>query len=305
MSQRSLIWLGILLALGAHTGRGVFPVLARYLQVVRGLPTFSFMALVSIPLVFILIVQLADGKSAKQLLTRAMWLLALMAIMRTATGNLAARFTIASFVQLFTLMTPFIVVLLNGLFFKEKLPKFTVWAITLCSVGAVLMLSKDLTQSGLSFQFSSSDILGIGFAIASAVFTALYLLTVRNAVKYSELPPALILNFQVTAIFLATTITSIFLREPLEPWMNLSLVDWGVVFLYFLIVVFGSNALLILALKYVSAPVVSSMMAWRLVVTVAIAFLVLGERLESVSQILGALLVVATVTWYLWQQREI
>lgn len=304
MNRNNLVWIGILLALAAHTGRGVFPVLSRYLQTIKELPTFTFMAVVSIPFSIVFIFQLFQGKYSRQLLTRAIWMMVLAAIMRTFFGNLGARFTLASFVQLFALMTPFIVVFLNGVFFKEKLPKFTIWATGLCTVGAILMLSNDLTQQGLSFQFTSSDILGIIFAIIAAISTALYLLSVRNAVKYGDLSPIFILSFQTIFIGGIALIISLFLGESLEPWRKLSLSDWGVVAIFSLIVVIGSNALQILALKFVSAPAVSSMMAWRLVVTLILGYFILGERLESVTQIIGAIVVAATVTWYLWQQRK-
>jgi len=298
------MWIGILLAIGAHTGRGVFPVLSRYLQTVTELPTFMFMAVVGIPFSIVFIVQLFQGKYSRQLLTRAMWMMVIAAIMRTFFGNLGARFTLASFVQLFALMTPFIVVFLNGIFFKEKLPKFTIWATVLCTVGAVLMLSSDLTNQGLSFQFTSGDILGIVFAIIAAIATALYLLSVRQAVRYNNLSPVLILSFQTIAISSIALICSLIVGESLEPWRRLSLADWGIIAIFSLIVVIGSNALQILALKFVSAPVVTSMMAWRLVVTLILGYLILGERLESVTQIVGAVLVALTVTWYLWQQRK-
>lgn len=305
MNRNNLIWIGILLALGAHTGRGIFPVLSRYLQTVKELPTFMFMAVVGIPFSIVFIVQLFQGKYSKQLLTRAMWMMVTAAIMRTFFGNLGARFTLASFVQLFAIMTPFIVVFLNGLFFKEKLPKYTIWATVLCTIGAVLMLSSDLTQQGLSFKFTSSDILGISFAIIAAIATALYLLSVRNAVKYSDLSPVLILSSQTIAISTIALVCSLLIGESLEPWRNLSLTDWGIIAVFSLIVVIGSNALQILALKFVSAPAVSSMMAWRLVVTLILGYFILGETLESVSQIIGAILVAATVTWYLWMQRSL
>ena len=304
MNSKNLVWFGIILALAAHTGRGIFPVLARYLQTIKELPTFSFMAIVSVPLLIVFIIQVIEGKVNRQLLARAMWMMALAAVARTFFGNLAARFISASIVQLFALMTPFIVVFLNGIFFKEKLPKFTIWATGLCTIGAVLMLSKDLTQSGLSFQFTSADLLGIVFAIGGAVSTALYLLSVRNAVSYSNFPPMLILGFQTIFIFAIALSTSLLIGESLEPWRNLTLADWGVVAIFSVVVVIGSNALQIFALKYVSAPVVSSMMAWRLVVTVVLAYFILGERLETITQIIGAILVAGTVSWYLWLQRK-
>ncbi len=308
MNRNNLIWIGILLALGAHTGRGVFPVLSRYLQTIKELPVFGFMALVSVPIIIIFVFQLMAGQGSRRLVrqlgARAMWMMVLAAVMRTFFGNLAARYTLASFVQLFALMTPFIVVFLNGIFFKEELPKFTIWATGLCTIGAILMLSKDLTQGGLSFQFSSTDIIGIVFAILGAIATALYLLSVRNAVKYSELSPMIMLGYQTAVIGVIALAVSLVLGESIEPWKQLTSFDWAVVAIFAFVVVFGSTILQIFSLKYVSAPVVTSMMAWRLVITLLLGYLILGEKLESTTQIAGAVLVALTVTWYLWQQRK-
>jgi drug/metabolite transporter (DMT)-like permease len=44
------------------------------------------------------------------------------------------------------------------------------------------------------------------------------------------------------------------------------------------------------------------MMAWRLVSALFFAALLLGERLSSWIQLLGAVVVLVTITWYLWQQ---
>jgi len=45
------------------------------------------------------------------------------------------------------------------------------------------------------------------------------------------------------------------------------------------------------------------MMAWRLISAIVFGALLLGERLTSFWQITGAVIVLLTITWYLWQQR--
>jgi len=45
-------------------------------------------------------------------------------------------------------------------------------------------------------------------------------------------------------------------------------------------------------------------MAWRLVSALLFASLLLGERLSSWVQVLGAVIVLVTITWYLWQQGD-
>jgi drug/metabolite transporter (DMT)-like permease len=52
------------------------------------------------------------------------------------------------------------------------------------------------------------------------------------------------------------------------------------------------------------APLVSSVMAWRLIATLALAAILLGERLDSWWQALGAVVVLITITGYLWRQAR-
>jgi hypothetical protein len=46
------------------------------------------------------------------------------------------------------------------------------------------------------------------------------------------------------------------------------------------------------------------MMAWRLISTLLLAAFLLGEQLTSLWQGLGALIVLATITGYLWRQSK-
>ena len=65
----------------------------------------------------------------------------------------------------------------------------------------------------------------------------------------------------------------------------------------------GANLGQIGALRHLGAPLVSSLLGWRLVSALIIAGVLLGERLTSLWQVMGALIVLVTITWYLWQQR--
>ena len=61
----------------------------------------------------------------------------------------------------------------------------------------------------------------------------------------------------------------------------------------------------ITALSRLRAAFYSSLSAWRLVVALVGAALLLGERLTSAWQVFGALVVVVTVTLYLRQRVEL
>ena len=48
----------------------------------------------------------------------------------------------------------------------------------------------------------------------------------------------------------------------------------------------------------------SSIMAWRLVSALILGNIVLGERLQTVWQVVGAIIVLVTITWYLSRQAK-
>jgi drug/metabolite transporter (DMT)-like permease len=70
-------------------------------------------------------------------------------------------------------------------------------------------------------------------------------------------------------------------------------------------VLVGANLGQIVALRRLGAPLVSSLLAWRLVSAMVVGVLLLDERLTSPWQALGAGAVLVTITWYLWQQRVV
>ena len=90
------------------------------------------------------------------------------------------------------------------------------------------------------------------------------------------------------------------LNEDLNRWLTLELADWGAFLGFALISTLGATWVQIQALKHVDTTLVGVAIAWRLVITSIGGFLILGERLASIWQYLGAAIVMVTITWYLW-----
>ncbi|MGL4650414.1 MAG: EamA family transporter, partial [Caldilineaceae bacterium] len=107
------MWPWLLLALGAHTGWGIYPVLGRYLQTVSGLPSLSLLVVGYAPLAILFLVYTLPRHGRAIARSRALWVFALIVVARSITNILAARYTAALYVQLITLMTPFIVAFLS------------------------------------------------------------------------------------------------------------------------------------------------------------------------------------------------
>jgi drug/metabolite transporter (DMT)-like permease len=184
------------------------------------------------------------------------------------------------------------------------LPRYGVRpAISLTFIGAVLMMSSEISSEGIRFNLGPSDWIGISLAFTSSIMLAFYMLLVRRTAKLA-VPSQVILIFQITIVVLVSLPISLLLDEDWSQWARIGGADWMVVIAYILLVMIGANGLQIASLRHLGAPFVSSLMAWRLVSALLFASLLLGERLASPYQMLGIVIVMATITWYLWQQRE-
>lgn len=295
-----LVWM--LAALVSHTSWGAYPVLARYLQTVSGLPSMSLLV---VSMTCSLVLMLAWRAVRRRPLPRPSRFLAVIALVvaaRSITNLLAARYTLAIYVQLITLMTPFVVAMLNRLAFDEPTPPATGRAMVLATLGALLMLSGSIEQQGVIKPLTPSDWLGLGLAAFSTVALALYMLIVRRSVAYN-LSGEQVFLAQIVTVLAISTPASLLLREEWGRWLQLTPTDWLVFGAFAGLVIFGANVLQIAALRRIGATTVSSMLPWRMVVVLVLAALLLGERLTSIWQLIGAVLVTSTLMWYLWKQR--
>jgi len=295
-------WPWIFAALAAHTAWGAYPVLARYLQTVSQLPSMSLLAFGSTVALVAILVVLRPRLELRIFRSPLMWLFILVLLTRATSNLLAARFTLAIYVQLITLMTPFLVVLLSATLLRDRVPPYTGRAIFLALIGALLMMSSDLSEAGLGFDLNAQDWLGIGLAFGSSLSLALYMIIVRRGVQH-QIPGKSMLVVQLAAILTFSFIVSPLLGEEWSHWLDLTPFDWLIFAAFALGVLFGANMGQVGALRHLGAPMVSSLLAWRLVSALIFAAILLDERLTSPWQFLGALIVLVTITWYLRQQR--
>lgn len=296
-------WGWMLVALMAHTGWGAYPVLARYLQTVSHIPSMALLSLGNLIAVLVYAPFALRHLDRRHLRSTALWAFALVVVLRAVTNLLAARYTHAIYVQLITLMTPLLVALLSAGLFREKLPPYTLPAIGLSLVGALLMMSGDIGAGTLGLALSGSDWLGIGMAIASAFCLAFYMILVPRTMK-DAVPGEAVLLVQLVTLTVATGVISLIFGEDWSRYAALGGGDWAAFFTFVVFVLLGANLGQIASLRHLGAPMVSSTMAWRLVSTLALAALLLGEHLSSLWQAMGALIVLATITGYLWRQRQ-
>lgn len=272
--------------------------LARYVQVVVGIPSLSFLVAVSLPL-FVLLV--ATGfQQGRRFWVRSpfLWFLAGLHFCRVLANMLGAKYTEATNVQLLALAVPFLVVALNRILLKESTPRYTKRAVVLSALGGLLVLGDDLRLAGSS----GTELIGIAFAMLASLLFATYLIAVRKG-ALSDISPGRMLVFQGGAMLVPSLILSLAFAEDWSVWTRMPVAGWIAVVVFTLVVPISTNLLNLSAVSRIGAPAVSSMMPWRLVVTLAVGGIVLGERLVGPWQVSGALLVLCTVTWYLWMRR--
>lgn len=295
------MWEWYVVALAAHTGWGIYPVLGRYLQTVSDLPSMSVLVLGGIPMATWLLFVILPRHGWRIYATPVLWLFGAVTVLRSITNILSQRYTLALYVQLIGLLTPFLVVLLSRLVLKERAPRFTMPAILLSTVGALMMLST-FGADGLTIALTESDWLGIGLALTSSLFLAMYMILVRRTARV-RISAVAVLAFQTALIQASALALSLLWDEPWGQWLVLEPKDWAVFAAYVVIVVVGANGLQIAAIRRLGAPMVSSLMGWRLVATLGAGILLLGEYLTSPLQAAGMIVVLGTVTWYLSQQQ--
>lgn len=300
-----IAWSWLAVALLAQTGWGIYPVIGRYLQTVSDLPSMSVLILGGIPMTLLLLFYVVPRYGLRLYRGATIWIFGLVVVLRSVTNLLSQRFTLAIYVQLIGLLTPFLVVLLARMILRERTPRYTGTALTLSLVGALLMLSESIGAQGVSLAVGPNDWLGLGLALASSTFLALYMILVRRIAQRpdaSRVPPAALLAFQTVLIQIAAIIISLLIGENWARWTEIGPTDWLVFFSYVVFVIVGANGLQITALQHVSASLMSSLMGWRLVCALLAGMVLLGEHLTSVWQLIGMVIVLVTVTLYLWQQ---
>ena len=285
----------------AQTAWGAYPVMTRYLQTVSDLPSMSILALgsllalIAVGVGFLPRIQLRDFQSKRLII------FALIVIGRGVTNLLAARFTLAIYVQLITLLTPFLVALLSTVVWHERLPRYTGRALALGLVGVILIVGADYGDQTMPTA-NRIDWLGISLAAGSSLLLALYMIAVRRSTVHNIRAEALLL-VQLFSLAAGSFILGFLLGESWQQWQSIAAFDWFIFGLLTFGVLAGANIGQIGAIRHLGAALVSSTMPWRLVSVLAVSAILLDERLTSIWQLAGVVLVMVTVSWYLWQQR--
>lgn len=300
------VWRYVWVGLVGHLLWGSYPVFAK--RAVAEVPKFSLLLVASLAVAVVgaAVLRWHDGLSRHQvwvILQRepVLWVLAAFMVLRSVTNIISIELTHAIWIQLINILAPFPVALLGTWFFGEPVPRYTYRALVLSTVGAVLMLVQDWSQ--VLTGFSTRDLLGLGTAVLSTLALATYFQLVRRT-RLHRVSGGVIVFQQGITLSLAYVALSWGFGENWSAWTTVTPMGWlAVVWIVWLVQVLGTLTTVV-AVEGITPALVTSLMALRLVSALTLGWLILGERLVAPAQWLGMLIVVLTVTAYLWLQNR-
>ncbi len=263
------------------------------------------------------------------LLNGKLWIFIVVTCTRTVTNILSSKFTSAIFVQLFALLTVFLVPLFSWFIYRnannqEKLSWQMFAALFVTIIGSVLIIiggvndNTDTVWYQFFYTFSinwqtlgltNSDLIGIAMAIISATCLAGYMVVVKSLKSNTNASSVItggenMFIFQNTLIALVLLIPSL-VTEDWSVYARLSLANWGMFMLFIILVMLCANLISILCIQSIGATTVGSILSIRLVSAIVFSAIILHENLSTLWQLVGSILVLGSVSVFLfWQQRN-
>jgi len=288
-----------LIAVISHTGLGLYVVLSKLLF--SQYPPFGLLACGFCFSFLVGIAVLKKNIVWSDLKKISVWGIGFIAVFRSLSKMIAVQYTTATNVQLFGLTAPFFTALIARIFLKEKLPLGTILALLLTSLGAFMVTGESYLNPINAL--NSKNYLGMGLALISAIFMAILVIATNYSIRIQSNPTNVYLQ-QTFSLVVIYFLLSFLANESWEPLYQVGLVDSAVLGVFF-IIIFISGGITVYAISLVNTSIYSILLSLRLVVVLIFGKFVLGEKLISTYQYLGAFIVITTLTWYLWNQRKV
>lgn len=285
---------------------GSYPVFAK--RAMAEVPKFSLLLLATSAtmLASLWLIRRSDSRPWRAIFglllqSRALWWLAIFVVMRSVSNLLAVSMTRATWVQLIYLLTPFVVAILGSLLFGEPTPRYTYRALMLSTLGATMVLVENWSDALAGF--SSSDSWGLVVAVFSMVTLAIYFLLVRRSSR-SRASNGLIMFQQSMAMAVTYLVLTLATGEDWSRWSHASSAGWFFALSVITVIQVGGNTLQITAIGGASPALITSLMPLRLLSAIVLGWFILGEQLKTPWQWSGAIIVLVTVSGYLWLQSR-
>jgi drug/metabolite transporter (DMT)-like permease len=300
--NKSLVF-GLFLGLSAHLIWGSYPVIAKKLLLV--LPPFALVAVGYTGVLLLMSPVLVKHSWTQSLKNRSAWLLMFVGAVRMVTNILSIQATRASYVQLINLLTPFVVAIVGRAFFREAIPPYTFSALTISSLGSVLVILREPSLSIFQGEWRLNDTIGISLAMFSNIFLAFYVLLTRYEQTSHKISSVVLFAQQSVVLMLTGFVASFFLQEDWYSWLRMSWEMWGLFIALLVINLIAGNLIQINSLSLLGAALFTSLMGARLVAALVLSAILLSEPLKSGWQALGAFLVIGAVMVYMLLQTEV
>ena len=173
--------------------------------------------------------------------------------------------TNALYVTLFTLVTPYVVALLERVFLKEPLPRAFFVSLLGTGIGSVLILLGPLIEKGAP-SLTWMDALGMGTAFLSAVFLACYMVMVRVALK-EKFHVLQTYGMQIIAMTFLPLLLSIAVPSDWHQFALLDAKNWVIFFVVLALgIYFGGNMCTMYSVSLFGAAYNSVFLGVRLLV---------------------------------------
>lgn len=259
-------------------------------------------------------------------------------VARYGTTFYSTGYTSAVYVQLIGLLSPFFISFLNYCFLRhspdgklDSLSWRTFIALLFTIIGSVLIIlggiktntigqndtywsflfNFDINLKKIGSDLTYRDYIGMSLAFLSTFLISVYMVTLRLCVTNKSCRSSAWLtdgeNFFLFQNF-ATFIT--FIGPSLEfedwsPWTRLTMSDWVIFFTFSILVVLVATLSSITAIQKLGAAAVGSSTSLRMVSAIVFSEIMLGESMQSAWQFLGSVIVLISVTAFLYWQRKL
>lgn len=275
----------------AHSMFGLQPVIGRYLFKFYSLPPFAllFLSFATLSILYSPRIFLR-WRSMNKISRKVIISFIICIVASNACKIFSVKYTKAVYVQLINLLVPFIVSLFAYFLLGERLSIVNCLFLIFTILGAVMVIFGRAPDELTTIELTDTDWIGILLSFGSAFFTALYLLIVKSSSSNAE--SLTMIQFMSGLLYL---IPSLAFQEDLNKFYSLDRHGWIVFFFFSVGYMIGVTSN-IYSIGKLGASTVSSLISWRVIVSVLGSWLFLGEVFSTAWQYVGCVIVVVAVT---------
>jgi drug/metabolite transporter (DMT)-like permease len=265
-----------------------------------------------------------------------LWLYLFACVSRVPANFFASRLTNAIYVQLIGLLSPFVISFLTFCFLRntregkmDRLSWKTFIALLATIAGCVLIIlggTNDVKKEdakwweflinfkvewqSLGKGLTMYDAIGMGCAFLFVILLSSYMLMTQVLKTHNVHSASKVLTqgeniymFQSAAIALTYALPSI-IMEDWSPWLKMTLKDWIMFSAFIIIVQLAAQLFMVLAIQKIGANTVGSTVSLRMVSAIIFSAILLDEELSSAWQVIGAVIVLISVSLFLYYQHK-